>query len=611
MSEHDVYEYSAITEPGTIRLIRLQPSPDLEAAIQCSLIHRTLEECQDDIIDHYTALSYVWGDETDRQNIAIDGKSLDITASLDCALRHLRDETRILYAWADGVCINQKDVQDRNFQVSQMGSIYSTAHHTIIFLGPSSHESNIAMRRIASKDPAVNESDVHGNQILEEHILNRPWFTRAWILQELVLSVDPWVQTGRVLVRWDRFCHQVLRDDLVQGNIRRQRVDDMKKTRNQHKTNIETNVVTSGKFLCDMLSRRRGVGVSDPRDMVYAHLGLCDNAIQSTIPVDYDRSIADLYEHVARIHITSCRSLYILFHVEEIQPEHRRPGLPSWVPDWTVPPMTTSTRKELRQVMAPGAMGGSYTHVMFNIPHILQVSGTYRGTIQRLIPYWNDVDGSGVEGISAHMTSRDIMRWTALPESLQAFSEVTSFFEETCEKLYPCIRANGGENLYSIRVSNLNTKAMSTFFPLVSQVFASSKTIFMRSEFLIVDLATILHGMLLSVISECYSIGTAAALLDTGGIAQVPRLARIGDIVGTFDGFSETILLRPEQNIADPHVVHKREPASRVKQASKEVTNVSARFVTYGPGEWGHTNLEKVPKRGIIPEEHGVVFSIH
>ena len=64
------------------------------------------------------------GNETDKREISIDGKKLEITASLDCALRHIRDRhSRMIRIWADGICINQSGVDDRNPQVAQMGSV--------------------------------------------------------------------------------------------------------------------------------------------------------------------------------------------------------------------------------------------------------------------------------------------------------------------------------------------------------------------------------------------------------------------------------------------------------------------------------------------------------
>lgn len=128
----EVYKFSKISDPRTIRLILLQPSQDLEAQVQCSLIEVTLGELENDIVDHYVALSYVWGDATLSCSALVDEKRLDITSSLDCALRYLRarEPNKIVRLWADGICIDQNDVADRNQQVQLMRSVYSLASQT-------------------------------------------------------------------------------------------------------------------------------------------------------------------------------------------------------------------------------------------------------------------------------------------------------------------------------------------------------------------------------------------------------------------------------------------------------------------------------------------------
>ncbi|PVH76271.1 hypothetical protein DL98DRAFT_425871 [Cadophora sp. DSE1049] len=129
------YRYKSIAAPDTIRLIHLHPSTNLEAEIECSLAHASIASLAQDILGHYVALSYVWRDASLRRTIIVDGQFLDITASLHCALRYLRDESRLVHVWADGICIDQNSLDDRNIQVAVMGSIYSLATHTIIFLG--------------------------------------------------------------------------------------------------------------------------------------------------------------------------------------------------------------------------------------------------------------------------------------------------------------------------------------------------------------------------------------------------------------------------------------------------------------------------------------------
>ena len=55
-----------------------QPGSDL----QCSLIHTTLPECHDDIYQHYTTLSYVWGDASQKRLVFVDGRPFQVTANL-------------------------------------------------------------------------------------------------------------------------------------------------------------------------------------------------------------------------------------------------------------------------------------------------------------------------------------------------------------------------------------------------------------------------------------------------------------------------------------------------------------------------------------------------
>jgi len=59
-------------------------------------------------------LPYVWGDANDMRTVFINGKSLDMTVTLDSALSHVRESKGELKVWSDGICINQSDVEERN-----------------------------------------------------------------------------------------------------------------------------------------------------------------------------------------------------------------------------------------------------------------------------------------------------------------------------------------------------------------------------------------------------------------------------------------------------------------------------------------------------------------
>lgn len=114
MTKAEPYCYEKLTDIGAIRLIVLQPAVEPTAPLYCALISTNLCTCEYNLIDNYTALSYVWGNAAERGTIDIGGKVLDITASLELALRHIRDPLRTLHVWADGICINQTDIEEKN-----------------------------------------------------------------------------------------------------------------------------------------------------------------------------------------------------------------------------------------------------------------------------------------------------------------------------------------------------------------------------------------------------------------------------------------------------------------------------------------------------------------
>ncbi|KAH9211990.1 heterokaryon incompatibility, partial [Leptodontidium sp. 2 PMI_412] len=79
----------------------------------------------------YWALSYVWGDSTEREPLCIEGQTFMATLNLRDALKRVRNvmsaETKDLQLWVDAICINQEDTTEKSWQVSMMSRIYSSA----------------------------------------------------------------------------------------------------------------------------------------------------------------------------------------------------------------------------------------------------------------------------------------------------------------------------------------------------------------------------------------------------------------------------------------------------------------------------------------------------
>lgn len=92
----------------SIRLIRLLPG-SFDDPIRCKLFRKTL--CGS---PPFEALSYTWGDSTDRRPATVNGIEISITKNLAEALRNLRHAEKERIMWADALCINQKDIPERN-----------------------------------------------------------------------------------------------------------------------------------------------------------------------------------------------------------------------------------------------------------------------------------------------------------------------------------------------------------------------------------------------------------------------------------------------------------------------------------------------------------------
>lgn len=323
------FKYRPLNEPDSIRLILLKPFSSDAAQVECSLLHTTLSICDRDIIDHYTALSYVWGDASQTRQILVDGHVMTITATLEAALRDLRDNTRSIRVWADALCIDQSNVEERNQQVRQMGRIYSTAHHTIIYLGPLTPQVVSLLEAVSSKSSGIPGKYLpDAAQIAEHSLLNRPWFSRAWVFQELVLSRDPWVQCGAERVRWVDLCDLLLSNRGNNSGLKL--LSEMHHARERR---AQTN-------LFHLLLQRRGLGATDARDMIFAHLGVASDRanLEGKIIVDYDQSLERLYEDAAQYFIETQGPGTAFFHIDTANHSARRLDLASWAPDWSLAP---------------------------------------------------------------------------------------------------------------------------------------------------------------------------------------------------------------------------------------------------------------------------------
>ena len=119
-----------------VRLLIISPSPDASHSLECQL------RCVDmNTTPSFEALSYVWGDPEERAVFQCDGKHFSSTASLHRALVRIRPSDKPRAVWADAVCINQEDLDERAHQVTLMDRIYTQAQQVIVWLGNENEQS--------------------------------------------------------------------------------------------------------------------------------------------------------------------------------------------------------------------------------------------------------------------------------------------------------------------------------------------------------------------------------------------------------------------------------------------------------------------------------------
>ncbi|PQE17524.1 Heterokaryon incompatibility protein [Rutstroemia sp. NJR-2017a BBW] len=330
-------------EQPMIRLLSLFPGAGSDP-LECSLMLAAPflsamrdEEVQGSLIPagrpiyNYEAVSYVWGDVTKTECLTCNKKLLKITGSLATALRAIRQAKTSRTLWADGICINQEDVDERASQVLFMSSIYSQATQVICWLGSEDDDGHanftfsladkiatctrteldsISTDELASlniKEFMRNRTPAKLGQILStmqggseklvdllisntpRHIaplLQRSWFSRMWIRQEVGYASKALVMCGESevdykalhwLVFWAMLFDEISgRFSLPSGSL----------------SKFESYGHSPLVSLLDLLVQSRKFESTDPRDKVFALLSHPAAWVEKVVDGERDYCVA-------------------------------------------------------------------------------------------------------------------------------------------------------------------------------------------------------------------------------------------------------------------------------------------------------------------------------
>ncbi|KAE8341836.1 hypothetical protein BDV24DRAFT_150937 [Aspergillus arachidicola] len=198
-------------EPYTTRMIRLLPHEDKSAPIQCELFNYDLSETGGG--KHlYQAISYVWGSELKPESIILNGCTFHVTTNLHTALLYLRNRQLERTLWVDAICINQDEEDqgvEKSKQIPLMRTIYAQAERVIVWLGDATENGDKALEAIRC---LVEEKDTTSNLNTSKNydaclrLLQRDWFSRIWVLQEVGVARYIHIMCGSVCIKGHIFC---------------------------------------------------------------------------------------------------------------------------------------------------------------------------------------------------------------------------------------------------------------------------------------------------------------------------------------------------------------------------------------------------------------------
>ncbi|KAK5700735.1 hypothetical protein LTR97_005252 [Elasticomyces elasticus] len=387
------------SERQEIRLLHLLPGT-WDEPLCCDL----QVVCLDDHPD-YQGLSYVWGAPGTTKTVSCCGRPFEVTVNLWAALRRLRRPHHERVIWADATCINQKDLAERSHQVSLMGEIFSRASEVYIWLGDSLSEQDTSVDNVTPSvlgegkevdwlsetardlsewsalsdregetlaafnilhllslnghwtEKPVFVADQAGRYHIAEdmrrawkatlNLLRLSWWTRIWVVQELVLAKKATLVVGSVSAPWpliEGFCRSYLRhlppgacchssvtwkmsSDLWQDIVSlRLATWTFYMVKNEV---LQAQQKQSSVAFLQLLWLLRYKQATDPRDKVYGLLGLLHGQRDTLLVPDYSISTADAFTRCTRALIDADNSLGAL-----IGPRLRRPRLPTWVIDF-------------------------------------------------------------------------------------------------------------------------------------------------------------------------------------------------------------------------------------------------------------------------------------
>jgi hypothetical protein len=350
----------------------------------------------------YKALSYTWDSpifhapgvlQGVSQTIMCNGLEVSVGQNLYDALEQLARSGFQGHIWIDALCINQDDNDERSSQIPLMGDIYAEAVEVIVWLGKDDrflgdlmwilNQNGLLsrawqyMQRLDLEATQkllfpVNERTTVAQDLLAKwqgvwkFFECRRWFTRAWIVQEIILARDiiiwcansqlPYTQVDSLLKllrgsgtlgllhRWADPANGEASPNLLfrlgsnrdscQNGLPYDDTGELRTTHPEEK--LEASKFHA--YALRLLNVVRTHRATKNEDKVYCFVGILERFRPTDVPAiivpDYTLTVKEVYSSFTFAMVERLPALKILSIVEDKR--HRQmKDLPSWVPDYT------------------------------------------------------------------------------------------------------------------------------------------------------------------------------------------------------------------------------------------------------------------------------------
>ncbi|KAF5539315.1 het-domain-containing protein [Fusarium napiforme] len=384
------FQYEKLLTPTSIRLLKIDYLPknseDLFQPITCSLVIKDLNH-----EPVYDALSYTWGDPLGREpsntnwattpfSITCKGHRFDVTTNLHTALIAIRHYLTMFrntpssvsypnmsrYIWVDQICINQKDIAEKNSQVQLMGRGHQQYIDDLQYiqksLEPLDWDRGFKYRSYDIWDRQACEA-LGIRPITREKargmfdFFNRAWFKRSWIIQEALVKHESIALCGLYLIPFHTFpwFMTFLEDtgwlDKLFIGVQHPYPENMANPiffRNLARISYRLGIGNYKEYdkywnrpfpINTITSKFRDSQATDPRDKVYAFIGISENDADQKGPQlipDYSKTVDDVYIEATKLMMSSKGFNLDCFSQKEDQALCKINYLPSWVPDFSV-----------------------------------------------------------------------------------------------------------------------------------------------------------------------------------------------------------------------------------------------------------------------------------